>query len=124
MTTTSWMFASLAVLVMACSSSQSGSGVATGKKLVDLSASERGQLCAYSVDVEGGPRTVDCGNHVTITIEDDAACVSDLGALGAQCQATVGDAEGCFEAIGSNPCSLGASACAAVLSCAAAAGAR
>lgn len=103
--------------IAACGSSTTGSGVTPSKKLNALSSSERDQLCQYSVEVEDAPRTVTCGSNTTVTLKDKAACVTNLGTVDVQCQATVGDAEVCFQAIGDDPCSFGLGACTALFTC-------
>jgi len=115
MTRLSWLCGSI-VAVVACSSS-SGSGVTGTKKLTELSPDETQKLCVFSVDAEGGPRTVDCGNNASVTIHDQARCSTEFGALKDTCQVTVSDAEHCFEAFGDDPCGLGGDACAAFLDC-------
>ena len=50
----------------------------------------------------------------SVTIEDKAACVSSVQAVNVQCQATVADAEGCFQAFGDKPCDAGGGACTTV----------
>jgi hypothetical protein len=112
-----WQVAVIALA--ACSSSGSaGSGVDGNKKLVDLSAADKDALCAYAVQAEGAPRTVTCTGGVTLTLKDQAGCVAGFAQIGASCTATVGQAEGCFHAIGADPCSFGGSACAPLLQCA------
>lgn len=118
MTRLSWLCGSIiaCVAVVACSSS-SGSGVTETKRLTDLSASEQDKLCTYSVDVEDGPRTVTCSDKSMVTIDDKATCLGNFGSISAQCQATVSDAEKCFQAMGKDPCNLDVGACSALLSC-------
>lgn len=101
----------------ACSSSPSGSGVDRTKQLTQLSASDRDRLCSYAVDIEKGPRTVDCGNMISVMVEDKAACVSGFAAVSIQCQATVADAEDCFQAFGDKPCDVGGGACTTLFTC-------
>jgi len=110
-----WLWALAAVA--ACGSSTVGSGVAPSKKLNALSSGERDQLCAYSVEVEQAPRTVSCPNNTSVTLKDKAACRSALDQVTIQCQASVGDAEVCFQAIGDDPCSLGLGSCTALFTC-------
>lgn len=107
----------VSVVAIGCgSSSSSGSGVTETKKLTELSASEQDQLCTYSVNIEGGPRTVTCSGG-DVTIDDKATCIANFTGLSAQCMATVDDAEGCAEAMGKDPCTFDFSACSALLSC-------
>jgi hypothetical protein len=100
----------------ACGSTAAGSGVAASKRLNGLSTGERDQLCAYGAEVEQAPRSVMCG-MTQVTLKDKAACVASLGTVTVQCQATVGDAELCFQALGDDPCSLGVGACTALYTC-------
>ena len=118
MTRFSWLSGSiLAVAVIACSSSPgSGSGITGTKKLTELSASEQNDLCAYTVGVEGGPRTVTCGDRA-VYLEDEATCVLTLGSVNTQCQATVADVEDCARAIGMDPCNTGVAACTTFFAC-------
>lgn len=110
-----WLCALAAVA--ACGSTTTGSGVTPSKKLNELSPGERDQVCAYSVEVEQAPRTVMCGNNTSVTLQDKAACLTSFGEITIQCQATVGDAEICFQAIGDDPCSHGIGACTALFTC-------
>lgn len=105
------------VSVAACSSSDDSSGVTETKKLNQLSSGERDMLCAFSVSVEHAPRTVDCGNMISIMLKDKASCVTSFTAITLQCEATVGDAEACFRAIGADPCSFGVGTCTALFTC-------
>jgi hypothetical protein len=109
----SWLC--VAVAIIGCSSS-SGSGVTASKKLIELSASEQDKLCTYTVDIEGGPHTVTCSDG-PITVDDKATCIANFSGLGAQCTATVDDAEGCAEAMGKDPCNFDFNACTALISC-------
>lgn len=118
--TRSWLsaLAPLGVLALAaCSSSSTGSGVDRGKKLSQLSADERDQLCAFRVDVEQAPRTVTCGSMPSVTLEGKASCLAGLDGVTLQCQATVGDAEACYLAIADDPCTFGVGTCTALFTC-------
>jgi hypothetical protein len=106
----------LAVAVIGCGGSASGSGVASSKKLTELSASEQDKLCTYTVDIEDGPRTVNCGDG-SVSIDDKAMCVANFSQLGIDCKATVDDAEGCAEVMSKDPCNFDFNACAAFFSC-------
>jgi len=111
----SWLCVSI-VTIGCSSSSGSGSGVTGTKKLTELSTTEQDQLCAYSVDIEGGPRTVSCSDG-DVTIDDKATCVASFDSLGAQCTATVDDAEACAEAMAKDPCNFTIDACTALFTC-------
>ena len=104
--------------VAACSSSSSStSGVDPTKKLSALSSDERDKLCAFSVQVENAPRTVNCPNMTSIMLKDKASCLTSFNEVTLQCEATVNDAEACFDAIGADPCSFGVGACTALFTC-------
>ena len=84
-----------------------GSGVASSKRVVDLSASELQDLCAYFSSLKEQPeREVDCGGGSTTTVginpEDVQAgideCITDAP-TNAACPLTVGQSEACIEAI-------------------------
>jgi hypothetical protein len=77
---------------------------------------EQDRLCTYSVDIEGGPRTVTCSDG-DVMIDDKQTCIANFGGLSAQCTATVDDAEGCAEAMAKDPCNFSVTACTALLSC-------
>jgi hypothetical protein len=80
----------------ACGGSDGGaSGIDTGKQLSALSASEIRALCEYMVDV-GRERLEECGPPGEE--ETVAECTAALGPAAAQCSATVGQVEACFEA--------------------------
>ena len=83
----------------------SGSGISGAKKLNELSVGEATDLCNYIGDLQGPPRTVDCGGGNTYTTEDfdEAGCTMDLSMFSTDapdCTATVSDAEACFATIG------------------------
>jgi len=94
-----------------------GSGVDGSKSVASLSASEQQDLCEFTVDVEDGPRTVQCDGF-TVDIDDVAACVASLGEVPASCTATVADAEACALAIGDDPCHFDSPACQPFFACA------
>jgi hypothetical protein len=108
---------SLCVIVAAACSSTEGSGVSSNKKLNQLSADERNKLCAYRVEVEQAPRTVTCGSNPSVTLKDKASCLNGLNQVTLQCQATVGDAEACYQAIEADPCMFGVGTCTALFTC-------
>lgn len=112
-------------LLVACSGG-GGSGVSSSKTLVSLSDGEITDLCEYSADVVGPQQTIDCGGGQTVTIGDAsvADCVADFQELqdeNPSCAATVGNAEGCLEAIADSTdaqlCSSLPAACAALFAC-------
>ena len=89
----------------------------SNKKLNQLSADERDKLCAFRVEVEQAPRTVTCGSNPSVTLKDKASCLNGLGQITLQCQATVGDAEACYQAIEADPCAFGVGTCTALFTC-------
>jgi hypothetical protein len=105
------------MVLIGCGSGGGKSGVQSDKRLVDLSASEISEFCAYQVDVEMAPRTVDCGGGLTITLKNQADCVTSFGQFMPSCTATVSQGETCAEAVGSDPCNFGGAACTAILQC-------
>jgi hypothetical protein len=109
------MWLCVSIVMVACGSS-AGSGVTGAKKLFQLTASERDQLCQYSVDVEHGPRSVTCETS-TVEILDKPGCVANFGGIDAGCTATVDDAENCSEAVGRDPCNPDINACGALVTC-------
>ena len=88
---------SCVVFMVACG----GSGVDRDKQLVDLDDGEITELCEYSTDLAGPPRTIDC-DGVMIRIDPNVAnCVRNLNASQAMfpdCAATAGDFQRCAEA--------------------------
>jgi hypothetical protein len=95
----------LGSFLVACA--DDSSGVDASKKLADLSASEIGDLCDYTSEVEGGyGASKVCGDGITITVKSREACVAMLDATVASCPATVENAEACAEAIGEDLCKL------------------
>ena len=105
------------VVLAACSSSPSSSGVTPTKRLNTLSASEREQLCSFRTEIEHAPRTVKCMDTTMVVIQDTASCVSAFSAVDFQCQATVSDAETCFHAFDADPCDHGNGGCTALFTC-------
>ena len=93
-------------LIACTSSSDSGSGVTSTKKLVELNTSERQQLCTYMVQAEGGEHSKMCGDGLTVTVKPASECVSGLSAFKSTCAATVDNAETCAEAAGADLCNL------------------
>ena len=93
------------------------SGVSSDKHIVDMNATEVSDFCAYEVDVQMAPRTVDCGGGLMVTLKDQAACVASFAQFSASCTATVSQAETCAEAVGADPCNFGGSACTPILQC-------
>jgi hypothetical protein len=111
-----WLLLLAAVVAAACSSTN-GSGVTETKKLNQLSAGERDKLCAYRVDVEQAPRTVTCGTNPSVTLKDKASCVAGLASITLSCEATVANAEACYQAIADDPCAFGVGTCTPLFSC-------
>ncbi len=71
------------------------------KKLVDLTPDEVTSLCEYVTSLSD-PRTVDCGNGTTITVEGQTVeeCVSSFTmdqTNAPNCMVTVAQAEACSE---------------------------
>jgi len=95
------------------------SGVDSSKKLTELNATERQQLCEYMVEVEGGANTSKmCGDGVTITVKSATDCTSTFSQFEASCTATVANAEACADAAGEDLCNLvGSSSCAFLFQC-------
>jgi hypothetical protein len=94
--------------LVACSDSgsSSGSGVEPTKKLIELSATERTQLCEYMVEAEGGMHSKTCGDGITISVKSAADCATGLSTFKSTCTATVDNAEACAEAAGDDLCNL------------------
>ena len=106
-----------AIALWACGGGGGKSGVGEGKLLVDLGASEIAAFCSYQVDVEDAPRSVDCGNGLTLTLKNQADCEASFAQFAPNCAATVAQGETCAEAVGADPCSFGGNACAPILAC-------
>ena len=110
----------LFVALAACGGSDSSSsGVDMSKKLTELSASERTQLCEYMVEAEGGVGASKmCGDGITVTVKSAADCTTGLSAFSTSCTATVDNAESCAEAAGDDLCALiSSSSCSFLLQC-------
>jgi hypothetical protein len=110
----------MCVALAACSdsSSGSGSGVETTKKLTELSTSERQQLCDYMVEAEGGVHSKMCGDGITISVKSASECTTAFSGFSASCTATVDNAEACAEAAGDDLCNLLSSqSCAFLFQC-------
>ena len=105
------------VAMIGCGGGGGKSGVSSDKKLNQLSASEISDFCSYEVDVQMAPRTVDCGNGLSVTLKDKAACIASFAMFSATCAATVEQAESCAEAVGADPCNFGGNTCAPILQC-------
>lgn len=118
------------LLAAACGGSDGGStsGLSPSKRLVDLSATESGQLCDWmvpKVGSYGNPGTCDrtqTGAMAAALIYDDqAACIADAPDLtDTDCVGTVAQMEACVNQLPA--CAtltdvLNAPACAAVLAC-------
>jgi hypothetical protein len=111
----SWLC--VVVVLAACSSSPSGSGVTPTKRLNMLSDSEREQLCSFRTEIEHAPRTATCQGAASVMIEDTASCVAAFSAVDILCQATVSDAEVCFHAFNDDPCNHGNGGCTELFTC-------
>jgi hypothetical protein len=110
MKATWFISAVLSTTLLSCgggSGDTGGSGVASGKKVVDLSATELQDLCEYFSSLKEQPeREVDCGDGSTTSVginpEDVQAevddCIADAPSS-AECPLTVGQSEACIEAI-------------------------
>jgi hypothetical protein len=101
------MFMVIAFLA-ACSDSDSssGSGVDQNKKLIELTSSERQQLCEYMVEAQGGVHSKMCGDGLTITVMSASECDEGFAGFAPSCAATVDHAEACGEAAGDDLCNL------------------
>jgi len=102
-----WITSSLLCMgfAFACGGgSGGGSGVSGSKKIIDLSAGERQDVCELFVDILGPERMVDCGNGDIRTVggEDPAECVTELSSLATgapNCTVTVSQYQACIDAI-------------------------
>jgi hypothetical protein len=83
-----------------------GSGVESDKRLVDLSANEQADECAY-VDAEFPAKTITCQDGTRDvgggTVSDCVAGLQHQDAITPSCGATVADYEGCLAAIYDEP---------------------
>ncbi len=102
--------------MFACTSGVGDSGLARDRKLVDLDEDERRALCEYASALQGGPRMVSCdgGRIVEVPFVED--CAQRIAGYDA-CNATVDDAESCFDAIGDDVCGRPPSACLPIALC-------
>ena len=121
----------LLLLAAACGGTDGGgstSGLSPSKRLVDLSATENGQLCDWmvpKVGSYGNPGTCDRTQTGTMAValiyNDQAACIADAPDLtDTDCVGTVAQMEACVNQLPA--CAtltdvLNAPACAAVLTC-------
>ena len=108
------------VALAACGGGDSGSsGVDGSKKLIELSADERTQLCEFMVDAEGGAgNSKMCGDGITVTVKSAADCVAGFGQFKATCAATGDNAESCANAVGDDVCNLiSSSSCSFLIQC-------
>ncbi len=92
-----WL-ACVAILVVGCG------GGGSSKRLVDLDQTEVMDLCEDFLVILGPPRTVECGDGLTVFTGGDpvAECIVDFNADYADkpdCPATVADATTCRDAI-------------------------
>ena len=84
-----------------------GSGVDGSKKLIDLTAAEKGTLCDWMVGRAGSygdpgtcDRTQPAPAYPFLAYDDQAACVADSpGATSTECQATVAQLEACVKTL-------------------------
>jgi hypothetical protein len=91
-------------MVSSCGGSDGGSGVASSKRLTELSDGEKGELCDWLVNKAGSygnPGTCDRtqstpATYPFLTWDDQAACIEDaVDATDADCVATVAQMEAC-----------------------------
>jgi hypothetical protein len=79
------------------------SGVGTSKRLIDLSAAEKGQLCDWMVGRAGSyAKAGSCGAQSDgfLDYADQAACIADSPkSTDTGCQATVADLEKCVSSL-------------------------
>ena len=107
----------LSFISLAACGGSDGSGVDGDKTIVSMSASERTDFCEWAIDEQGGAGTVTTCGEVTITVQSVADCVASFDSFVASCTATVSQGETCVEAVASNPCEFGGTACAPVFAC-------
>jgi hypothetical protein len=109
----------LGVLAIGCGADSSG--VDGSKKIIDLSPAERGDVCDYTSDVQGGYGTMKvCGDGLTLSVKQRMDCITNLEETVAGCTATVENLEACSEAVGEDLCKfLSEPACAFLLQCSA-----
>tara|TARA_R110002096_G_scaffold42143_2_gene113493 strand:- start:10278 stop:10661 length:384 start_codon:yes stop_codon:yes gene_type:complete len=87
-----------AVLFIACSGNEGDetSGVAPSEPVVDLSASDEEELCAWQVELAGGEgQTFQCDGE-TFTTDTRAECVLSLSEIDDGCSLTVEEYEACI----------------------------
>jgi hypothetical protein len=84
-------------------SSASGSGVSGNKKLTQLTATEREDLCNYNFEVGGGVQVETCQGD-SVRTQTVAQCAASLAQVSDSCTATVSNAEACAEATGNGLC--------------------
>ncbi len=126
---------SMLLATSACSSAgspdgQQTSGVASSKRLVDLTDAEKGQVCdwmvatAGSYGLPGAPGTCnrsESPNYPFLAYDDQADCVQDSpDPTFTECQATVAQLEACVSRLpmcASLPAASQVSACSALAGC-------
>lgn len=81
-----------------------GSGVSPSAQITTLSEADRRAVCTYVINAQGGPRTHDCGDGVTFEVPTVEECVVEAAMFPTECMLTVGELEGCAEAVGPDPC--------------------
>jgi hypothetical protein len=85
------------------------SGLPRETTIANLTAEQVGRLCDWGDNREGGyGRTVTCPDGSSVSNDPDmATCVLNLPLFGSSCPgATVGDAEDCLNAVGTDLCTL------------------
>lgn len=93
------------------------SGLVATRLVSSLSSAEARTLCEYAAAVTSRT-TVSCDGGLTIEPIAVDSCAASIAVPPAGCAATVGDVEGCFEAMGANPCvGFSSAACAPILAC-------
>lgn len=87
-------------LLSGCLGTDDSDGSGNGEALlVDLSASQLAQLCERRT-----PQTVTCADGTELTTAPVQDCVKLYEALPATCDATLQQAEACFDAVNDDPC--------------------
>jgi hypothetical protein len=99
---TKWLFASAVMALAFACGGGSGSGVDSNKKIVDLNAGEREDVCEALAALVT-PRTVECPDGpVEIEEPSVAECIDEFGELAASnpdCPITVGQYDACIRAL-------------------------
>jgi len=87
--------------------------VPDGTYLDQLTPDQANALCTWMADVQGGPRTIDCGGGTMVTIDPVADCLQNPWP---HCQ--VGLLRPCIEAQATDECASAPPACMAFYQCA------